>query len=243
MEVEAVEPGPGRPRRPAVMSDVGRLAGVSHQTVSRVINGSPKVAPETRQRVIAAMRELGYRPNSVARALVTGRTNTLGVVGFDTTLYGPASTLFGIERAAHEAGYLMIVASLKALNRSSVAYAVERLRIQGVDGILVIAPDLEAADAVRHAPTGVPLVVVEAGPVDILPVVAVDQYAGAVSATQHLLDLGHESVWHISGPSDWLESRERVAGWRATLEAAGVQAPRCWPATGARAPAMTSAGA
>ncbi len=119
----------------------------------------------------------------------------------------------------------MIVASLKALNRSSVAYAVERLRIQGVDGILVIAPDLEAADAVRHAPTGVPLVVVEAGPVDILPVVAVDQFAGAVSATQHLLDLGHESVWHISGPSDWLESRERVAGWRATLEAAGVQAP------------------
>ena len=129
------------------MSDVGRLAGVSHQTVSRVINGSPNVRPETRRRVIAAMRELGYRPNSVARALVTGRTNTLGVVGFDTTLYGPASTLFGIERAAHEAGYFMIVASLRALNRASVADAIERLRIQGVDGILVIAPDLEAADA------------------------------------------------------------------------------------------------
>ena len=118
-------------RRPPVMSDVGRLAGVSHQTVSRVINGSPNVRPETRRRVIAAMRELGYRPNSVARALVTGRTNTLGVVGFDTTLYGPASTLFGIERAAHEAGYFMIVASLKALNRSSVAYAIERLRGTG----------------------------------------------------------------------------------------------------------------
>ena len=94
------------------MSDVGRLAGVSHQTVSRVINGSPHVRPETRQRVIAAMRELGYRPNSVARALATGRSNMLGVVSFDTTLYGPASTLFGIERAAHEAGYFIIVASL-----------------------------------------------------------------------------------------------------------------------------------
>jgi DNA-binding LacI/PurR family transcriptional regulator len=214
-----------RPHRQAVMSDVGRLAGVSHQTVSRVINGSPKVRPETRLRVIEAMRELGYRPNSVARALATGRTNTLGVVGFDTTLYGPASTLFGIERAAHEAGYFMIVASLKALNRSSVSDAVERLRIQGVDGILVIAPHQEAAEALRYAPIDVPLVAVEAGPVDVVPVVAVDQYAGAVSATQHLLDLGHETVWHISGPADWLEARERIEGWRTTLELAGADPP------------------
>ncbi len=225
MDVDGGARVPGRQRRPPVMSDVGRLAGVSHQTVSRVINGSPKVRPETRRRVIAAMRELDYRPNTVARALVTGRTYTLGVVGFDTTLYGPASVLFGIERAAHESGYLMIVASLKALNRSSVSFAVERLRVQGVDGILVIAPHLEAADALGHAPIDVPVVAVEAGPVDIVPVVAVDQYAGAVSATRHLLDLGHESVWHISGPPDWLESRERIDGWRTTLEAAGAQAP------------------
>ncbi len=223
MGVDGSSKRPRRQRRPAVMSDVGRLAGVSHQTVSRVINGSPKVRPETRGRVIAAMRELGYRPNSVARALATGRTNTLGVVGFDTTLYGPASTLFGIERAAHEAGYVMIVASLKALNRSSVAFAVDRLRIQGVDGILVIAPDLKAADALQHASVDVPIVAVEAAPVDVAPVVAVDQYAGAVAATQHLLDLGHQNVWHISGPSDWFESRERVEGWRATMQAAGVE--------------------
>src|SRR5438874_13031582 len=88
-----------RRRRRAVMSDVGRLAGVSHQTVSRVINGSPHVRPETRERVLAAMRELDYTPNSVARALVTGRSNTLGVVSFDTTLSGPASTLSGTELA------------------------------------------------------------------------------------------------------------------------------------------------
>jgi DNA-binding LacI/PurR family transcriptional regulator len=215
----------GRQRRPAVMSDVGRLAGVSHQTVSRVINGSPNVRPETRMRVIAAMRELGYRPNSVARALATGRTNMLGVVGFDTTLYGPASVLFGIERAAHEAGYFMIVASLKALNRPSVTDAIERLRIQGVDGILVIAPDFEAADALQHAHIDLPLVAVEAGPVDVVPVVAVDQFAGAVSATKHLLDLGHTSVSHISGPADWLESQERIEGWRTTLAAAGIEVP------------------
>jgi DNA-binding LacI/PurR family transcriptional regulator len=207
------------------MADVGRLAGVSHQTVSRVINGSPNVAPETRSRVIAAMSQLGYRPNSVARALVTGRTNTLGVVGFDTTLYGPASVLFGIEREAHEAGYLMIVASLKALDRASVAEVIERLRLRGVDGILVIAPDQQAAEALRAAQTDVPLVAVEAGPADAFSVVAVDQYAGAVSATRHLLDLGHETVWHISGPADWLETEERIDGWRSTLEAAGATPP------------------
>src|SRR5947209_6785429 len=126
------------------MSDVGRLAGVSHQTVSRVINGSIHVRPETRDRVLEAMRELDYRPNSVARALVTGRSKTLGVVSFDTTLYGPASTLFGIERAAHEAGYYVIVASLKALDHSSVIEGVERLLLHGVDGILVIAPQEDA---------------------------------------------------------------------------------------------------
>ena len=127
--------GRSRPRlRAPVMSDVGRLAGVSHQTVSRVINGSPHVRPETRDRVMAAMQELGYRPNPVARALVTGRSKMLGVVSFDTTLYGPASTLFGIERAAHEAGYFTIVASLEALDRSSVIDAVERLRAAGRGG-------------------------------------------------------------------------------------------------------------
>jgi DNA-binding LacI/PurR family transcriptional regulator len=208
------------------MSDVGRLAGVSHQTVSRVINGSPHVRPETRERVLAAMRELGYTPNRVARALVTGRSNTLGVVSFDTTLYGPASTLLGIERAAHEAGYFIIVASLKALNRSSVTEAVERLRRHSVDGILVISPLQDAADALLHAPTEIPLVAAEAGPEEsAVPVVQVDQFAGAAAATQHMVDLGHRTVWHIAGPPEFLESRVRVEGWRATATEAGVEAP------------------
>ena len=205
------------------MADVGRLAGVSHQTVSRVINGSPHVREETRARVIAAMRELDYYPNSVARALVTGRTNTLGVVSFDTTLYGPASTLFGIERAAHEAGYFIIVASLKALNRDSIADAVERLRVHGVDGILVITPLREGADALPHVRRGVPLVAVEAGPDASIPVVAVDQHAGAELATRHLLGLGHETVWHVAGPSEFVEARQRLDGWRQTLTDAGTR--------------------
>src|ERR1700742_2982072 len=129
-------------RKPAVMYDVARLAGVSHQTVSRVINGSAHVRAETRARVLAAMEKLDYRPNSVARALVTGRSRTLGVVTFDTTLYGPASTLVGVERAAHAAGYFVSIVSLEALDRNAVTRAIERLRALGVDGVLVIAPQV-----------------------------------------------------------------------------------------------------
>jgi DNA-binding LacI/PurR family transcriptional regulator len=216
---------PGSRRRTAVMADVARLAGVSHQTVSRVINDSAHVRPETRGRVLAAMRTLDYRPNPAARALVTGRSRTLGVVSFDTTLYGPASTLFAIEQAAHAAGYFITIVSLLAMDRASVLGAVDRLRVQGVDGILVITPQEGAAAAVANLPSAVPVVAVEAGRPGSVPVVAVDQFAGAVSATQLLLDLGHRTVWHIAGPRDFLEAQQRVEGWRATLDAAGAQAP------------------
>jgi DNA-binding LacI/PurR family transcriptional regulator len=211
--------------RSAVMSDVAQLAGVSHQTVSRVLHDSPAVRPETRERVLAAMRELDYRPNSAARALVTGRTRTLGVISFDTTLYGPASAILGIERAAHDAGYFIIIVSLRSLTRESVRGALDRLRDRGVDGIVVIAPQETAADALRDLPPGVPVVAAEAGPGDAIPVAEVDQLAGARLATQHLLDLGHPTVHHIAGPTDFMEAVQRVDGWRATLSDAGIAPP------------------
>ena len=136
------------------MADVAKLAGVSHQTVSRVINDSAHVRPETRERVMAAMRQLDYRPNPAARALVTGRSRTLGVVSFDTTLYGPASTLFAIEKAAHAADYFVTVVSMPALDRVTVLNAIERLRVQGVDGILVISPQEGAVEALVNLPGG-----------------------------------------------------------------------------------------
>jgi DNA-binding LacI/PurR family transcriptional regulator len=204
------------------MADVARLAGVSHQTVSRVINASVNVRPETRERVLEAMRKLDYRPNMVARALVTGQSRTLGVVSFDTTLYGPASTLFGIEQAGHEEGYFISIVSMKSLDRWSLLSAVERLRSQGVDGIIVIGPEHDAVDALPHLPGDIPIVAVEAGPEHSVPVAVVDQVAGAAIATKHLLDLGHRTVWHIAGPRDWLEAEQRIEGWRSTLEAAGA---------------------
>lgn len=212
-------------RRPAAITDVAELAGVSYQTVSRVLNHSPQVSSDTRERVLAAIRQLDYRPNSMARALVTGRSNTVGVVSFDTTLYGPASTLFGIERAAHEAGYAVSVASLHALNRGNVLAAIQQLRDQGVDGVAVIAPLRAGVEALRHLSSDFPVVAVSAGPDTAMPVAAVDQRGGAASATQHLLQLGHRTVWHIAGPRDWKEAEERIEGWRAALELHGAGVP------------------
>jgi DNA-binding LacI/PurR family transcriptional regulator len=212
------------------MTDVARLAEVSHQTVSRVINDSERVAPETRERVLAAMRMLDYRPSSLARALKTGRSKMIGVISFSTTLYGPASTMFGIERAAHDAEYITSIISIPILDRESVLLAVDRLRRQGVEGILAVTPQREAISALAHVPQDVPLVAVEAGPAGGVAVVAVDQFAGAAAATAHLLDLGHPTVFHIRGPLGWQEADLRVEGWRDTLVDRG--APVTASATG-----------
>src|SRR5262245_56372038 len=205
------------------MADVAALAGVSHQTVSRVINDSAHVRPETRERVLAAMRKLDYRPNSVARALVTGRSKTLGGVTFDTTLVGPASTPGRAERAAD---YFVSIVSLESLERAAVVRAIERLRALGVDGIMVIAPHLAAAHALWDLPDDLPVVAVEAGPDEGVPVVAVDQYRGARLATEHLLSLGHQIIGHLAGPADWLEAQHRIEGWRDALADAGAVGSR-----------------
>jgi DNA-binding LacI/PurR family transcriptional regulator len=212
-------------RRPAVMADVALVAGVSHQTVSRVLHDSPHVRADTRERVLAAIRQLDYRPNSMARALVTGRSKTLGVVSFDTRQYGPASTLLGIEQAAHDAGYGVSVSSLRSLNRSTVLAAIQQLRDQGVDGVAVIAPLRAGVDALRHVRSDFAVVAVEAGPNASIPVATVDQMAGAAAATRHLLDLGHKTVWHLAGPTDWHEAEERIEGWRAALIDAAAPIP------------------
>ena len=229
-------------RRPAAMADVARLAGVSHQTVSRVINGSDRVAPGTRERVREAMRLLDYRPNSVARALVTGRSRTVGVIGFNTTLFGPASTLFGIERSAHEADYLTSVVSMPELDRDSVLLAVERLRRHNVEGVLALAAESTATAALRPSLVELSLVALEAEPVDGIPTVAIDQYGGAVR---------RPAICSSSATGGSRTSPARRARWRRSCgsPAAATRSPRpaaaaarrC-SATGAPAAAMSWAG-
>ena len=218
--------GGAKSDRVPVMGDVARLAGVSHMTVSRVLNEPQSVRPDTRERVLLAISQLGYRRNSAARSLVTRRSRTFGVVCFDTTLYGPASMLNGIEHAAEEAGYAVSVASLRRPTADAATQAVRRLVDQSVDGLVLIAPQAaEAMAFVRALPTNVPVVAVE----NALPhvnSVAVDQELGARLLTEHLLSLGHGTVHHVRGPADWNEANGRVGGWAAALEESGRTVPR-----------------
>ncbi|MET7968415.1 LacI family DNA-binding transcriptional regulator [Micromonospora sp. NPDC005305] len=211
------------------MTDVARLAGVSHQTVSRVLNGHPNVREQTRLRVQAAIAELGYRPNRAARALVTGRSQVIGVVAQNTTLYGPASLLAALEQTAAEEGFAVTVGSVRDLDRVSISAAVERHLAHRVAGIVVIAPVESAGEALEHLPKDVPLVTVDGDPRRPVPLVTVDQVAGARAATRHLLDAGHRTVWHVSGPADWFDSAGRIEGWRDALRAAGAEVPPLIP--------------
>jgi DNA-binding LacI/PurR family transcriptional regulator len=208
------------------MTDVATAAGVSHMTVSRVLNGTAPVSAATRARVEAALRKLGYRPNAAARALATGRSEQLSVVFFDTTLYGPASALFAIEQAARRENYSVSILSLPRIDPASMTDAVARLRAQAVDGTIIVAPHTSSAAALRTVPSDLPAVVVGGATAPGLPSVTLDQEAGARLATRHLLDLGHRTVWHVAGPEDWVDARGRIKGWRRTLQQAGVEVPR-----------------
>ncbi|RJK98360.1 LacI family DNA-binding transcriptional regulator [Vallicoccus soli] len=208
------------------MGDVARLAGVSHQTVSRVLNDPQTVRAATRARVEQAIAALGYRRNPAARSLVTRRSETLGVVSFDTTHYGPASTLWGIERSARDAGYFVSVATLSALSPRAVRSAVDRLLAQQVEGLVVVAPQDEVCQAVATLPRDLPLVVVETDDVQGVSRVSVDQARGARLAVEHLLGLGHRTVHHVAGPADWLEARARTAAWERALRDRGRPVPR-----------------
>jgi DNA-binding LacI/PurR family transcriptional regulator len=211
-------------REPA-MVDVARLAGVSHQTVSRVLNNHPNVRVETARRVRAAIAELGYRPNTAARALVTGSTRTIGLVTSHINQYGPAQTLLGLEQAARSAGYSLGVAILDENSETAMREAVDRFVAQSVDAVVALSTYGQAVDALRRFVAPVPLIAVQVGRGEDHPTVWVDQELGAELATRHLLELGHRTVHHVSGPVDSLESRGRLRGWRRELLRAGAPVP------------------
>ena len=210
--------------RVPVMADVARLAGVSHQTVSRVINGQNNTRPETRERVERAIRQLGYRPNTAARALVTRRSATIGVIGTAGGYWGPSTVHRTIQAAGRESGYFVSSVNLQHVTRQDLSDAVEHLRGQAVEGIVLIAANEEALEVARAQETGgVPMVVVEGDLSRTRWAVGVDQLAGARLATQHLIDLGHEAIAHVAGPMDWTEARARTQGWQSAMYDAGLR--------------------
>ena len=211
-------------RRSGIM-DVATAAGVSHITVSRVINNRASVRADTRERVLAAMRRLDYRPNHAARALVTGRSQTIGVICYNTALYGPAAALLGLEQAAREAGYFVTILGLKTLDAGSVEEAVDRLRQQAVSGLIVISPQAAVSSAFDRLPVDLPTIAIWGHRRSRIPVVAAGDEAGAGLATRHLLGLRHRTVWHVAGPAGRVGAEDRLKGWRAALREAGVPAP------------------
>lgn len=209
------------------MADVAALAGVSGQTVSRVVNDSPRVDPGTRARVEAAMRRLEYRPHRAARALRTGRTQTIGLVAATLATVGNSRMLQAVADAAASRGYALAVVTLGP--SGAVGDAFEQLREQGVDGAIVLNEATRLAqDAV--IPAGLALVVVDAPPdaafgAARVGVIATDHAGGARAAIEHLLARGHARVHHIAGPEGSFAAAERERGWREALTTAGAGIP------------------
>lgn len=203
--------------------EVAALAGVSRQTVSRVLNEHPEVAAATRERVLSAMAELGYRMNNAARALGTRRSRTLGVLASDALQYGPSRSLAAIEAQARIAGYWVSAAFADAGDADAVVGAVEHLASQGVEGIVVVAPHARTLDALDALQIGVPIVTLHSSEHGARGL-SVDQAAGARLAVAALADAGHTRIAHLAGPADWLEAESRAQGYAAELAARGIPA-------------------
>lgn len=217
------DPAGPRRRRAATgrvsMAMVAARAGVSGQTVSRVVNDSPRVDPDTRTRVENAMAELGYRPHRAARALRTGRSQTIGLVVTTLATVGNSRMLQATAEAAAERGYVLTLVTAS----HGVAAAFQSLAEQEVDGAIVLN-EASAQVASAEQPNGLRLVVVDAATDAGFVAVHSDHAGGAAAATRHLLSLGHATVHHLAGPVDSFAAAERERGWRETLAAAGAAA-------------------
>ncbi|MEU6279976.1 LacI family DNA-binding transcriptional regulator [Streptomyces sp. NPDC047028] len=211
--------------RPPGMADVARVAGVSAQTVSRVLSDHPNVQDKTRAKVLAAVDQLGYRRNNAARMLSSGRSRTIGVVTLQTNFYSRAAVTSGIEHAAQAAGYTVSTATTTSLDTSAIEGALSRLADQGAEGIILSVPLIHTSPRIEQLTRATPTITIDGSRTDATEVVAIDQTLAARLATQHLLDLGHDTVWHVAGPEEWLEAAARREGWRSTLEEAGRPVP------------------
>lgn len=207
------------------MKDVAKMAGVSYQTVSRVLNGHPNVSGRARLGVEAAIAQLGYRRNSAAVSLVTGCSRRIGVLAAGLSQYGPSQTLLGIERAARDAGYFVSIATLREITTLTVTDAMAGFCEQSVDGIVIVVPDPVILRALEKGLHMFPVVVASAADMRRGRAV-IDQRVGARLAVEHLIELGHQRIGHLSGPLSWYDAIERAEGWRTALADAGLPA-RC----------------
>jgi LacI family transcriptional regulator len=213
-------------RRPTI-KQVAKIAEVSTQTVSRVVNDHPDVAPETRNRVRLVIDQLGYQPSALARSLIQQRSYTLGVVTAGLRETGPSRTLNGITSAAEEDGYSLLLKELSRFDIGDVAPVFQALLARHVDGIIWAVPEVGENRNWIHNQSfdlKIPVVYLTMEPVETLTAVSVDNHEGGKMAVSHLLEQGYRHIGHISGPLDWWEARQRMSAWKETLVSSGLEA-------------------
>jgi DNA-binding LacI/PurR family transcriptional regulator len=210
--------------------DVARLAEVSHQTVSRVLNNHPSVKPATREKVEKAIAELSYHPNQAARQLVTSQSHMIGVLIAESDLFGPSSMLNAMQVVSRNEGYSLISISILAKSRDSWREGIEQLRDLNIDGVITIALPKEIVKEVEHFLLEATIVLIGSEPSKKFNVVNMDNETGAKLATQHLIDLGHTEIFHVAGPEKAYEAQMRRIGYEEVMKDSGLT-PRVFPGT------------
>ncbi|ACV07776.1 LacI family DNA-binding transcriptional regulator [Jonesia denitrificans] len=211
-------PRGSRKRLGPSIGDVARLAGVSSQTVSRVSTGAERVRPETRERVLSAMEQLGYSPNHAARALRYGRFGSIGVIAHHLSRTGEFHTIDALVEAARKNGFTVNLIDVESPSSDDMSVAVQRLTHQSIDGLVIIRAETATPDTLQ-LPRRLPIVVSDSRFIGHHPAVSTDQWAGIAHAVRHLLGLGHTTVHHLAGPVDSSPAGVRIQAWRDTLTA------------------------
>lgn len=211
-------------KRKATIRDVAAQAKVSTQTVSRVVNGRPDVAEDTRVRVWQVIEELNYHPNVIARSLIQQRSLALGVVTAGLRFLGPSQTLNGIAFQAEELGYSLLLKELPDFQATDIGPLLETLLARQVEGIIWAVP--EVGDNRRWLQphfegSAVPMIFLTMEARPGVSTVSVDNHMGGRIATEHLISQGYQHIGHLAGPQDWWEARERLRGWQDALSDAG----------------------
>jgi DNA-binding LacI/PurR family transcriptional regulator len=210
----------------STIKEVASAAGVSTQTVSRVINERPDVSLETRERVQKVIEQLSYRPSALARSLIQRRSYTLGVVTAGLRYIGPSRTLSGITSAAEEKGYSLILKELSQFNATDITPIFQALHDRHVDGIIWAVPEVsENRNWIDHQSyeNRIPTVYLTMEPRQDIPVVSIDNYLGGRMAVNHLLEQGYKHIAHVTGPLDWWEARQRLLAWKDTVGEHGLE--------------------
>lgn len=206
------------------IKQIAREAGVSTQTVSRVLNDRPDVAPETRQRIKDLIKQLGYEPSHIARSLTRGNSRTIGFIGYGLKFYAPSRTFLGIEKEVNQLGYNLFLRLTSRPSEEDIAEHIRIMQAQRVEGIIWAIPEvLEQSDFLLNVlkPLSIPIVCINMEPAPNLVVVAFNNRSGGQIVTRHLISRGRKKICIITGPNTWWESQQRLLGWKDALQEAG----------------------